>query len=457
MDGDMSATQFAHRIRALRLKKNDAEWFPRWVFRYASSLKKSRSDPLVVSESAVINFLRSLRDHGVPAWQRLQAVRAISLYRSKILETEEPTLSSATRTLQRIAAAEQSGNAALSPEREREVVDHVDRSAPPCIQMMTAELRLMHYALDTERAYLAWIKRFINHCGDENLEQFGENEIKEFLTDLAVNGNVATSTQNQALSALLFLYERVFSRECEFIDAVRSKKPLALPVVLSRLEIEDLYKLSRGRNKLIFQLLYGSGLRHREALRLRINDICFDDGHIVIRQAKGEKDRVTVLPESSVHALREQIEDCRFTHETDLHEGFGEVFLPYALERKYKNAGRQFAWQYLFPSRQKSRDPRSGKIRRHHLRTSSFGVFFRNAVKKARIDKQAVPHSLRHSFATHLLEDGADIRTVQALLGHKEVSTTMIYLHVMNQPGLAVRSPVDSLLGGKKGVVQRYS
>jgi integron integrase len=292
---------------------------------------------------------------------------------------------------------------------------------------------------------LGWIRRFIQFRQTDELERLGENEIKEFLTELAVVGNVAASTQNQALSALLFLYEKVLGRELEFLDAVRSNKPERRPMVLSREEIARLYPLFRGRHQLIFQLLYGSGLRHREALRLRIKDIEFDQGHILVRNGKGDKDRVTILPGTSVENLRRQIETARTLHTRDLAEGFGNVYLPYALARKYPNAAREFGWQYLFPSRQKSRDPRTGAIRRHHIQESSFGAAFRRAVTRAKIDKPAVPHTLRHSFATHLLEDGADIRTVQELLGHNDVATTQIYLHVMNQPGLAVKSPVDRL------------
>ncbi len=255
------------------------------------------------------------------------------------------------------------------------------------------------------------------------------------------------------------LYQKVFGRELEFLDAVRSNRPDHRPTVLSREEIGRLYPLFGGRNQLIFQLLYGSGLRHREALRLRIKDIEFDQGHIVVRDGKGEKDRVTVLPGTCVDSLHGQIETARLLHTQDLAEGFGNVYLPYALARKYPNAAREFGWQYLFPSRQKSRDPRTGIIRRHHIQESSFGRAFRSAVTRAKIDKPAVPHSLRHSFATHLLEDGADIRTVQELLGHNDVSTTQIYLHVMNKPGLAVKSPVDRLssIGKSQPISNRSS
>ncbi len=441
----MSANQFAGRVHELKLRKNDTAWFPRWIFRFASHQRRSRDRQLEVTDSTVISFLRGLRDRGVPAWQRLQAVRAIQTYRSEILNTQSPRLQNIQQTLQRVAANERHDAGQLSPIQERALLDSIDKSAPTWIQQMHAELRLRHYALDTEKAYVGWIRRFIKSCGSQHLEQFGEAEIKEFLTGLAVNGKVAVSTQDQALSALLFLYEKVMGRKLEFLDVVKSKKPQTLPVVLSRSEIRKLYKLCHGRTRALFQLLYGSGLRHREALRLRIKDLCFDTGQILVRNAKGDKDRVTVLPQSSIQLLKTQIRITRATHDCDLQNGFGEVYLPYALDRKYQNACRQFCWQYLFPSRQLSRDPRSGKVRRHHLREGSFGDFFRRSVRRAGIEKHAVPHSLRHSFASHMLEDGADIRTVQELLGHKDVSTTMIYLHVMNKPGLAVRSPVDQI------------
>jgi len=446
----MSANQYAALIKTAEVRNADRTWFPRWVFKYASSLRCSRSDSLEVSEKAVIRFLRSLRDSGTPAWQRLQAARAVESYRNLVLKSDTPSLFEICQTLQRVAASERSTGSPGTVRDERAAVGELDPNEPKVIQQMRAELRLMHYALDTEKAYIAWVRRFIRHCDSDDLGRFGENDIKEFLTNLAVYGNVAASTQDQALAALLFLYQRVMGRELEFIDATRSKKPVTLPVVLSREEVALLLKEFHGRNRLIFQLLDGSGLRHRECIRLRVKDVCFDQGHIVVRTGKGEKDRITVLPDSSVVPLKAQIEYVRRLHDGDLAEGFGSVYLPYALERKYRNANRQFGWQYVFPSRQRSRDPRSGERRRHHISDSVFGDYFREAVKRVGIAKAAVPHSLRHSFATHLLEDGADIRTVQELLGHKDVATTMIYTHVMNRPGIAVKSPVDSMEGTPK-------
>ncbi len=251
--------------------------------------------------------------------------------------------------------------------------------------------------------------------------------------------------QNQALSALLFVYEKVLGRELEFLDVTKANKPEHLPVVLSRQEIARLLPEFQGRKRLMFLVMYGAGLRHKECRRLRVKDVCFDQNHIVVRDGKGEKDRITVLPTRSIDGLRAQISAIRRLHDQDLDEGFGRVSLPYALERKYPNANREFGWQWVLPSRQLSRDPVSGSIRRHHIGDSAFGDFFKKAVRRVGIEKLAVLHSLRHSFATHLLEDGADIRTVQELLGHKDVSTTMIYTHVMNRPGIAVRSPVDSV------------
>ena len=265
-----------------------------------------------------------------------------------------------------------------------------------------------------------------------------------------MSGNVAAGTQNQAKSALLFLYQTVLGRELEFLDVTPAEKPQRLPVVLSREEIALLLPEFIDLRRLMFLLLYGAGLRHRECRRLRVKDVCFDAGHIVVRTGKGDKDRVTVLPEPCREELHEQIERVRRQHRRDLDAGYGAVYLPHALERKYPNANRMLGWQWVFPSRQMATDPRNGERRRHHVSEDFFAAQFKLAAHKAGIAKNAVPHSLRHSFATHLLEGGADIRTVQELLGHKDVRTTMVYLHVMNKPGLAVRSPADLLRGKKR-------
>jgi len=310
---------------------------------------------------------------------------------------------------------------------------------------VTAELRLQRYAFETEKAYLGWIKRFAIFCGSDQLQDFGEPEIRAFLTHLAVERQVAGPTQKQAMSALLFLYQKVLGRELAYLEIRRAEKPRSLPVVFSQQEIKRLADFFDGRNRIMFDLMYGAGLRHKECRRLRVKDIFFDQNQILIRDGKGEKDRVTVLPRVVAPDLKRQIEKVREVHVADLEAGFGSVHLPYALEKKYPNAAKEFCWQYVFPSRQRSRDPRTGKFRRHYLSDSVFCDVFKRHLRAAKIEKNAVPHSLRHSFATHLLENGSDIRTVQNLLGHKDVSTTMIYLHVMNEPGLAVESPADRL------------
>ena len=257
----MSANQYAVGIKTAEIGKADRTWFPRWIFRYALSLNCSRSDWLEVSERSVIRFLRSLRDNGIPAWQRLQAARAVESYRNLVLKTDVPSLFEICQTLQRIAASERSAGGPTTVRGEREMVGELDPKEPKVIREMRAELRLMHYALDTERAYVGWVRRFIRHCDSEDLRAFGEKDIREFLTDLAVYGHVAARTQDQALAALLFLYQKVMGRELGFVDAARSKKPVTLPVVLSREEVARLFEESHGRNRLIFQLLYGSGLR----------------------------------------------------------------------------------------------------------------------------------------------------------------------------------------------------
>jgi len=272
----------------------------------------------------------------------------------------------------------------------------------------------------------------------------GAAEVEAFLTHLAVEGGVAASTQNQAKSALLFLYKEVLGVELPWLDGVASAKaPKRLPVVLTRDEVRAALDRTEGTPGLMLRLIYGTGVRVMECLRLRVKDVDFARREIVVREGKGFKDRVTMLPESLVAPLREHLVRVRALHERDLREGGGEVYLPYALARKYPAAGREWAWQYVFPSARLSVDPRSGAVRRHHADEKSVQRALRQAVRDAGIHKPASPHTLRHSFATHLLEGGQDIRTVQELLGHKDVSTTMIYTHVLNRGARGVVSPLD--------------
>jgi integron integrase len=318
---------------------------------------------------------------------------------------------------------------------------------PRLLDRVRAAIRTKHYSIRTEQAYVDWIRRFILFHHKRHPIEMGKTEMESFLTHLAVNRNVAASTQNQALSALLFLYRDVLAREMPWLDDVtRAKKPCRPPVVLTHAEVDRLLKLLSGTKWLMASLLYGSGLRLLECLRLRVHDIDFERRQIMVRNGKGGKDRATVLPDPLIESLRRQIEQVRIIHEIDISEGFGEVYLPFALERKYPSAAKAPGWQYLFPADKRARDPRGGKIRRHHLGENVLQRAIKQAVRDAGIRKPASCHSLRHSFATHLLERGQDIRTVQELLGHKDIRTTQIYTHVMGRGAMGVKSPLESLV-----------
>ncbi|MBK9029250.1 MAG: integron integrase [Propionivibrio sp.] len=319
-------------------------------------------------------------------------------------------------------------------------------SAPRLLEQVRARIRFKHYSIRTEHTYVDWIKRFIRHFGKRHPKDMGADEVQSFLTHLAVAGNVAASTQNQAKSALLFLYKEVLALELPWLDKVEAARtPKRLPVVLTRDEVMAVLLRLEGRHGLIARLLYGTGLRIMECLRLRIKDVDFERGEILVRDGKGAKDRVTMLPASVIPALREHVERVRELHRQDLAAGYGEVHLPYALDRKYPSAGREWMWQYVFPSASLSIDPRTGVVRRHHVQDQSVQRAIRQAVRDAGINKPATPHTFRHSFATHLLDSGYDIRTVQELLGHSDVSTTMIYTHVLNRGGRGVASPLDRM------------
>ena len=327
----------------------------------------------------------------------------------------------------------------------------------PLREQVREVLRFHHYALRTEKAYWQWIRRYLAfhrladhsgpHQGWRHPRELGATEVTQFLTHLALVGNVAASTQNQALNALVFLYEQVLQQPLENLgDFARVNRPARLPVVLTPAETHRvLAALKPGTGALIIRLLYGTGMRLMECLRLRVKDVDFARGRIVVRGGKGDKDRETVFPEALRSGLEQHLQRVKLLHEKDLAEGYGVVYLPHALARKYPNAAREWIWQYVFPAAGRSKDPRTGKVRRHHVNELAVQRIMKEAVRLAKLKKLATCHTLRHSFATHLLEDKYDIRTVQELLGHKDLATTQIYTHVMKRPRLGVKSPLDKL------------
>lgn len=305
-------------------------------------------------------------------------------------------------------------------------------------------MRFKHYSLRTETTYREWIRRYILFHDKRHPRELGAPEISRFLSHLAVQGKVAASTQNQAFNALLFLYREVLGQDFGPLQEVqRAKRPARLPVVLTKAEAERVLAGMTGTFRLMAVLLYGTGMRLMECVRLRVKDIDFEANQIVVREGKGFKDRVTILPLSLKAALQTHLQRVQLLHQQDLSQGGGTVYLPYALERKYPKANREWGWQYVFPAARPSRDPRSSALQRHHVNEQGLQRAVKDAVRLAGIHKPASCHSLRHSFATRLLENGYDIRTVQELLGHASVATTQIYTHVMEKPGLGVRSPVD--------------
>lgn len=320
-----------------------------------------------------------------------------------------------------------------APERPVKLVDQV-RSA----------IRVRHYSIRTEQAYVHWISRFIRHFGMRHPRGLGAREVTIFLSWLATEKDVAASTQQQALSALLFLYRHVLEIDLPWLDdLVRPKKPVRLPTVLNRDEVGRLLDAVRPEHALIARLLFGAGMRLMECLRLRVKDVDFTRGEILIRDGKGGKDRVTMLPQTLVDSLQQQLRHARALFDHDRAAGRAGVYLPHALERKYPNAGATWAWSWVFPAEGLSLDPRSGIERRHHVHEKALQRAMKLAVERAGICKPVSVHTLRHSFATHLLNSGYDIRTVQELLGHADVSTTMIYTHVLNRGGRGVVSPLD--------------
>jgi integron integrase len=322
--------------------------------------------------------------------------------------------------------------------------------APPpgarLLDRVRAAIRARHYSRRTEKAYVAWIRRYILFHGKRHPAEMGAVELTQYLSALAARDNVAASTQNQALSALLFLYREVLGHDVPWLDEiVRARRPARLPVVLTRDEVAAVIGQLRGTPRLMAILIYGAGLRLLECARLRVKDIDFARKQVIVRAGKGDKDRVTPLPAIAAAELTRHLEHVKRQHETDLRRGAGWVELPWALARKYPGAGREWAWQWVFPATRVYVDRETGQCRRHHLHESVLQRAIKDAVQRAGISKRATAHTLRHSFATHLLEDDRDIRTVRELLGHRDVSTTMIYTHVLNRGPAGVQGPADRL------------
>lgn len=330
------------------------------------------------------------------------------------------------------------------PKIWRMKADVISQYSPKLLDRMRAEIRVRHYSIRTEESYVDWARRYILFHNKRHPNDMGAEEVRDFLSHLALERNVSAATQNQAKSALLFLYREVLRIELPWLnEVIAAKAPKRLPVVLTQTEVRELLNAMSGPMSIVASLLYGTGMRLLEGLRLRVKDVEFVRREIIVREGKGNKDRVTVLPENLILPLQAHLQKLKALHERDLTAGFGEVYLPNALAQKYPKAGKAWAWQFVFPSTVRSIDPRTGLQRRHHVYEASVQRAVREAAKLAEIHKLVTPHVLRHSFATHMLQAGYDIRTVQELLGHKDVQTTMIYTHVLNKGGRGVRSPLD--------------
>lgn len=445
-------------IQALR-KQGVKPPFDRWHVRRAEQFINAHPDQrlLELGPEAVQQYLRQLGHKGnLKAWQYQQVVRAIQTLYSTVntawakqfdwqywmdaAQTLEPEHVSTARDAPAptpVRLAERVADTRLAP---------IVHAHPQLFEAFSNTVAASGLAITTEKVYLAWTCRFIAYLESKPPESASEADVQEFLSGLVTQRNVAASTQSQALNALVFFFRYVLQRPLGELQAIeRAKRPKRLPVVLSHQEVKALLNQLNGVYYLVASLLYGSGLRLMEALRLRVKDVDFDRRAITVRAGKGNKDRVVPLPQATVEPLRRQLQQVKAIHDADLADGYGEASLPHALARKYRNAGKEWHWQYVFPSSRVAVDPRSGAVRRHHLHETAVQRAVKRAVRTAGIPKRASCHTLRHSFATHLLERGQDIRTVQELLGHADVSTTMIYTHVMSKGGVPAASPLDGL------------
>jgi integron integrase len=434
----------------LMAPRKQADWGRFWMNRYRKFHGCKPGEVVPVDRDSAIAFLVHIKNEGKPAWQRLQVLRAIKDVGETVLRVSTDHLDLMMEQLSKWVEKEKVAANELM-EHGEQAPGLIDPNEPLVIQRLRAKIRAEHLALKTEKAYATWAQRFIRRFSlakDSDWTDVSDANVETFLTELAVERNVSASTQNQAFAAILYVFRKVLRRELKSIDAVRAKRPQNIPLVLTVDETQLLIEKLHSIDRMIVSLLYGSGMRLNEALRLRIKDIDFDRKQISIHDAKGMKDRIAILPRTISKSLQEQVEIRRLQHELDTREGHGGVYLPFALATKYPKARMEFSWQYLFAASKISRDPRSGEFRRHHKSENSFGRAFTAAVRMAELSKPAHSHTMRHSFATHLLDFGSDIRTIQELLGHADVSTTMIYTHVSKNGPSGVTSPLDRLIGG---------
>ena len=408
--------------------ENQVPFYARWVSRFLRFSNTRQDTSLDLRIQMFLDVLK--KDEKLQDWQFEQADTAVKLYIHHFLSNNTSALSPDVET----AAENKYPDVKTVQEKIREI------------------LRTKHYAYSTERTYVDWFLRFHAYLTgvknkDWQKQGAGETDVREFLSHLAIKQRVSSSTQNQAFNALLFLFREVLKIDLHDLSkTVRAKRGPKVPSVLTQDEVRNLLQQLKEKDRLLVHVLYGTGMRLMEVARLRVQDIDFGLNSIIVRAGKGDKDRITVMPEAIKTALGDHLANVKIIHEKDLEKGFGEVYLPEALDKKYPNAAREWGWQYVFPSATLSVDPRSGKVRRHHISPSSIQNIVADAVRKAGIVKHATVHTLRHSFATHLLMDGVNIREVQELLGHKNVETTMIYTHVLRNMAKAPISPLDTLI-----------
>ncbi|KAA5538538.1 integron integrase [Roseiconus nitratireducens] len=399
----------------------------------------------------MIAFSKDQRDRGVPAWKRQSMVQGLIVFRQSVQNLSSTDLIPIHQKLGEIAAWERAQDEGA--ETIEDIVGKINPREADVIQQLRRKLRFHGKKYSTEKAYVGKVKAFMRARGlkcSADFANVGGPDVESYLTDLAVDGNVAPSTQNQAFHALLFLFEHVFKRDIGRIQALRASKGKQIPTVMSADEIRRVFLHLDGTALIIAKLLYGCGLRISEALRLRVKDIDFDNQLIEIHQSKGSKSRIVPLPEDLVEPLKRTLNSRRALHEQDVADGVASVWLPYSLAKKYPNAPSEWRWQFVFASHRLSKDPRTHEMHRHHLHRDTFPNHLRRAVERAKVPKAVTSHTFRHSFATHLLHEGTDIRMIQELLGHKDVATTMIYTHVVNRDDVAVVSPLDRMASAMK-------